>query len=109
MQILEGRSRCGWRDQVFWKSTQNIAKAIFHFAAAARSRRFQFRTHLTQDIVLIGLESANIVQQVFPMRGNLNAAGEQLTAALGAEAKKVEEIAHRVSTSTKFGNIRALI
>jgi len=49
----------------------------------------------------IGLESANIVQQVFAhAKGDLNAVGEQLTVALAAQARKVEEIAHRVSTSS---------
>ena len=51
----------------------------------------------------IGLESANTVEQVFAnAKGDLNTVGEQLTAALGAEAKKVEEIAHRVSMSTNW-------
>jgi uncharacterized protein len=49
----------------------------------------------------IGIESANIVQAVFSAaNGNLNTAGDQLTAALGSEARKVEEIAHRVETKT---------
>jgi uncharacterized protein (UPF0210 family) len=49
----------------------------------------------------IGIESANIVQAVFSAaNGNLNSAGDQLTAALGSEARKVEEIAHRVETKT---------
>ena len=86
----------------------------FHFAAG----RFRLRSRLfscsqTSDAghgFAIGLESANIVQQVFAnAKGDLNAAGEQLTAALGTEAKKVEEIAHRVATSTNVGSIRALI
>lgn len=49
----------------------------------------------------IGIESADIVQTVFSAaKGNLNSAGDQLTAALGNEARKVEEIAHRVETKT---------
>ena len=49
----------------------------------------------------IGIESANIVQTVFSAaNGNLNSAGAQFTAALGTEARKVEEIAHRVETKT---------
>ncbi len=49
----------------------------------------------------IGLESANIVQQVFAgAKGDLNSAGEQLTAALAAQAKQVEEIVRRVAAST---------
>ena len=49
----------------------------------------------------IGIESANIVQAVFSAaKGNLNNAGDQLLAALGGEARKVEEIAHRVETKT---------
>ena len=49
----------------------------------------------------IGLESANIVQQVFAgATGDPNAAGEKLTAALADQARKVEAIAHRVATST---------
>jgi uncharacterized protein (UPF0210 family) len=49
------------------------------------------------------LESANIVQQVFASaKGDLKAAGEQLRTALAAQAMKVEEIAHRVSSSTSW-------
>ncbi|HEU4413359.1 MAG TPA: DUF711 family protein, partial [Candidatus Angelobacter sp.] len=49
----------------------------------------------------IGLESANIVQKVFTgATGDLNHAGEKLTAALADQARKVEAIAHRVATST---------
>ena len=80
----------------------------FHFAAGAFPPAVApfFPVSYTSDAghgFAIGLESANIVQQVFAnAKGDLNAAGEQLTAALGAEAKKVEEIAHRVSTSTSW-------
>ena len=49
----------------------------------------------------LGLESANVAQQVFTAaRGDLNSAGEQLTAALAAQAKKVESIARAVAAST---------
>ena len=49
----------------------------------------------------IGLESANVVQQVFSAaKGDLNSAREQLTAALAAHAKKVETIARGVAAST---------
>ena len=78
----------------------------FHFAAGAFPPAVApfFPVSHTSDAghgFAIGLESANIVQQVFAnAKGDLNAAGDQLTAALGAEAKKVEEIAHRVATST---------
>ena len=78
----------------------------FHFAAGAFPPAVApfFPVSYTSDAghgFAIGLESANIVQQVFAnAKGDLNSAGDQLTAALGAEAKKVEEVAHRVSTST---------
>jgi uncharacterized protein (UPF0210 family) len=78
----------------------------FHFAAGAFPPAVApfFPVSHTSDAghgFAIGLESANIVQQVFAnTKGDLNAAGDQLTAAVGAEAKKVEMIAHRVSTST---------
>ncbi len=49
----------------------------------------------------IGLESANIVQQVFAdAKGDLAATGEQLTAALTAQAKKVEAIAGQIAAGT---------
>jgi hypothetical protein len=45
----------------------------------------------------IGMESANIAQQVFSAgNSDFTSASEQLTAALAKEARKVEEIAHRV-------------
>ena len=78
----------------------------FHFAAGAFPPAVApfFPVSHTSDAghgFAIGLESANIVQRVFAnAKGDLNAAGDQLTAALGAEAKKVEAIAHRVATST---------
>jgi uncharacterized protein (UPF0210 family) len=50
----------------------------------------------------IGLESANIVQEVFASskESDLNAAGEKLTAALSKEAKSVEAIALRIAAQT---------
>jgi uncharacterized protein len=78
----------------------------FHFAAGAFPPAVApfFPVSHTSDGghgFAIGLESANIVQHVFAnAKGDLSAVGEQLTAALGAEAKKVEEIGHRVATST---------
>jgi hypothetical protein len=78
----------------------------FHFAAGAFPPAVApfFPVSHTSDAghgFAIGLESANIVQHVFAnAKGDLNAVGNQLTTALGAEAKKVEEIAHRVATST---------
>ncbi|HEU5415489.1 MAG TPA: DUF711 family protein [Candidatus Angelobacter sp.] len=45
----------------------------------------------------IGIESAGIVNQVFSgAKGDFGGAGEKLTQQLGAEAKKVEDIARRV-------------
>jgi uncharacterized protein (UPF0210 family) len=80
----------------------------FHFAAGAFPPAVApfFPVSHTSDAghsFAIGLESANIVQQVFAnakAKDDLNAVGEQLTAALAAPARKVEEIAHRVSTSS---------
>ena len=78
----------------------------FHFAAGAFPPAVApfFPVSHTSDAghgFAIGLESANIVQHVFAnAKGDLSAAGDQLTAALGAEARKVEEIAHRVAAST---------
>ena len=51
----------------------------------------------------IGMESANIAQQVFSAgTKDFTDAGEQLTAALAKEARKVEEIAHRVEAQTNW-------
>ncbi len=78
----------------------------FHFAAGAFPPPIApfFPVSHTSDAghgFAIGLESANIVQQVFAgARGDLNSAGEQLTTALTAQAKPVEEIARRVAAST---------
>jgi uncharacterized protein len=80
----------------------------FHFAAGAFPPAVApfFPVSQTSDAghgFAIGLESANIVQQVFAnakANDDLNAMGEQLTSALAAQARKVEEIAHRVSTSS---------
>ncbi len=104
---------------IHWKAVRAAAQVMkyleehtahsegnFHFAAGAFPPAVApfFPVSHTADAghgFAIGLESANIVQQVFAnAKGDLDSAGEQLTSALGAEAKKVEEIAHRVATST---------
>jgi uncharacterized protein (UPF0210 family) len=78
----------------------------FHFAAGAFPPLIApfFPVSHTSDAghsFAIGLESANIVQQVFAgAKGDLNSTGEQLTAALGEQAKKVEGIARSVSANT---------
>ena len=78
----------------------------FHFAAGAFPPAVApfFPVSHTSDAghgFAIGLESANIVQQVFASaKGDLNSIGDQLTMALGQQAKKIEEIAQRVATST---------
>jgi uncharacterized protein (UPF0210 family) len=78
----------------------------FHFAAGAFPPAVApfFPVSHTSDAghgFAVGLESANIAQQVFAgARGDLSAAGDRLTAALAEQARKVEEIAHRVETST---------
>jgi hypothetical protein len=78
----------------------------FHFAAGAFPPAVApfFPVSHTSDAghgFAIGLESANIVQQVFAAsKGDLNVVGQQLTAALGAQAKKVEGIARSVAAST---------
>ncbi len=78
----------------------------FHFAAGAFPPAVApfFPVSHTSDGghgFAIGLESANIVQQVFAgAKGDSNAVGEQLTAALGEQTRKVEAIAQRVATST---------
>src|SRR5689334_11333411 len=102
-----------------WNSVRAAARVIkyleehtehsegnFHFAAGAFPPAVApfFPVSHTSDAghgFAIGLESANVVQQVFAnAKGDLSIVGDQLTTALGAEAKKVEEIAHRVATST---------
>jgi len=78
----------------------------FHFAAGAFPPAVApffpvSHTSVAGHGFAIGMESANVAQRVFAnAKGDLNAAGEQFTAALGAEAKKVEEIARRVATSS---------
>ena len=78
----------------------------FHFAAGAFPPPVApfFPVSHTSDAghgFAIGLESANIVQQVFAAsKGDLNEVGEQLTAALGEQASKVEGIALRLATTT---------
>ena len=106
-------------DGIHWKSIRAAAGVMkyleehtphsegnFHFAAGAFPPRVApfFPVSHTSDAghtFAIGLESANIVQQVFAhVKGDLNSAGEQLTAALATEARKVEAIAKRVAAST---------
>ena len=54
-------------------------------------------TEGTGKAFALGIESAGIVNQVFSgAKGDMAGAGVQLTEQLGAEAKKVEEIARRV-------------
>jgi len=78
----------------------------FHFAAGAFPPAVApfFPVSHTSDAghgFAIGLESANIVQQVFASaKGDLNSIGDQLTTALGQQAKKVEEIARGIAAST---------
>jgi uncharacterized protein (UPF0210 family) len=82
----------------------------FHFAAGAFPPAVApfFPVSHTSDAghgFAIGMESANIVQQVFAngkgdLNSSFNSLGDQLTAALGAQAKKIEEIAHGVAKST---------
>jgi hypothetical protein len=51
----------------------------------------------------IGMESANIAQQVFSAgTKDFNDASEKLTEALAKEARKVEEIAHRVEAQSSW-------
>ncbi len=51
----------------------------------------------------VGMESANVAQQAFSVgKTDFIEAGEQLTAALAREARKVEEIAHRVEAQTSW-------
>lgn len=104
---------------IHWNSVRAAARVIkyleehtehsegnFHFAAGAFPPAVApfFPVSHTSDAghgFAIGLESANIVQQVFASaKGDLNSIGDQLTAALGQQAKKIEEIAHGVATST---------
>ncbi|HKD82472.1 MAG TPA: DUF711 family protein [Candidatus Angelobacter sp.] len=78
----------------------------FHFAAGAFPPAIApfFPVSHTTDAghgFAIGLESANIVQQVFAgAEGDLNSAGAQLTTALGEQARQVEAIAREVGAST---------
>ncbi len=78
----------------------------FHFAAGAFPPAVApfFPVSHTSDAghgFAIGLESANIVEKVFSAnQGDLNTVGEQLTSALGEQARKVEEIARSVAASS---------
>jgi len=74
----------------------------FRFAAAAfpPANAPFFPVSVTRDAghgFAIGIESAGLVNQAFSSAdGDLTVAGERLTSTLGAEAKKVEEIARRL-------------
>lgn len=74
----------------------------FRFASAAfpPANAPFFPVSYTQDAghgFAIGIESAGLVNRAFASaNGDLNLAGERLASALGAEAKKVEEIAHKL-------------
>ncbi|HET9837561.1 MAG TPA: DUF711 family protein [Candidatus Angelobacter sp.] len=118
-QNLNGFITVAGDDGIHWKSIAAAARVMkyleehtqhsegnFHFAAGAFPPAVApfFPVSHTTDAghgFAIGLESANIAQQVFAnSKGDVNSAGEQFTAALTAEAKKVEEIAHRVAANT---------
>jgi len=118
-QNLNGFITVGDEDGIHWNSVRAAARVMkyleehtqhsegnFHFAAGAFPPAVApfFPVSHTSDGghgFAIGLESANIAQQVFAnAKGDLNSAGGQLTAALTVEAKKVEEIARRIATST---------
>jgi uncharacterized protein (UPF0210 family) len=118
-QNLNGFVLVAADDGIHWNSVRAAARVIkyleehtthsegnFHFAAGAFPPAVApfFPVSYTSDAghgFAIGLESANIVQQVFAgAQGDLNTAGNQLTTSLAEQAKKVEEIAHRVATST---------
>ena len=118
-QNLNGFITVADEDGIHWNSVRAAARVMkyleehtqhsegnFHFAAGAFPPAVApfFPVSHTSDGghgFAIGLESANIAQQVFAnAKGDLNSAGGQLTAALTVEAKKVEEIARRIATST---------
>jgi uncharacterized protein (UPF0210 family) len=100
---------------IHWNAIQAAAKVIktleeqtarsegnFRFAAGAfppQNAPF-FPVSSTRDAghgFAIGLESANVASEAFASaQGDLAVAGERLTAALAAQAKRVEEIARRV-------------
>jgi uncharacterized protein (UPF0210 family) len=106
-------------DGIHWNSVRAAARVMkyleehtqhsegnFHFAAGAfppAAAPF-FPVSHTSDAghgFAFGLESANIVEQVFAhAKGDLDSAGQQLTTALSAEARKVEAIAQRIAAST---------
>ena len=109
---------------IHWNGVRAAAKVIkyleehtehsegnFHFAAGAFPPAVApfFPVSHTSDAghgFAIGLESANIVQQVFSTgKGDFSPLGsqdlgEQLTAALGEQAKKVEAIARGIAKSS---------
>jgi uncharacterized protein (UPF0210 family) len=106
-------------DGIHWNSVRAAARVMkyleehtqhsegnFHFAAGAFPPAVApfFPVSHTSDAghgFAFGLESANIVEQVFAhAKGDLDSAGQQLTTALSAEARKVEAIAQRIAAST---------
>jgi uncharacterized protein (UPF0210 family) len=117
-QNINGFITVADNDGIHWNGVRAAARVMkyleehtphsegnFHFAAGAFPPAVApfFPVSHTSDAghgFALGLESANIVQQVFANAKDLNSAGEQLTAALGTEAKKVEAIAKRVAAST---------
>lgn len=50
----------------------------------------------------IGMESANIVQQVFATKLDFTTAADQLAAALGSEAQKIESIARTIENKSRW-------
>ncbi len=118
-QNINGFITVADEDGIHWNGVRAAARVMkyleehtphsegnFHFAAGAFPPSVApfFPVSHTSDAghtFAIGLESANIVQQVFAhAKGDLNSAGEQLTAALAVEARKVEAIAKRVAAGT---------
>jgi uncharacterized protein len=118
-QNINGFITVAGEDGIHWNSIRAAARVMkyleehtqhsegnFHFAAGAFPppvAPFFPVSHTSGGghAFAIGLESANIAQQVFAaVKGDLNSAGEQLTAALAAQAGKVEAIARNVAAST---------
>ena len=120
-QTINGFVVVGDAAGIHWNGIHAAARAIkyledhtdrgegnFRFAAGsfAPSNAPFFPVSYAQSPVrgfAIGLESAGIVTQVFSsVGGDLVAAGEQLTAKLGAEATQVEAIARQMEKQTGF-------
>jgi len=104
---------------IHWNGVRAAAKVIQSLAASTPHSEGNFRfaaaafppaiapfypvSHTTGagHEFAIGLESANIVQEVFAAnQDGFPAAGERLTAALAQEAQQVEAIAHRIASQT---------